>query len=483
MCSLALERLGDGSNHEARRRELTDLRRHLEAQTKCPVSGMPVELLVTIFKLSNNPVIISHVCHRWREVALSQSTLWHSLELAAPAKKALLKVQEWDKRSRGRIVELNIHRSLAAVIFPSNTDDRHPDDRAMYSDLLATLRHLDWTKLKESYMEGVDAESFFSALSDGTGFVHQHLETLTTSYEHPYEVIFGLPEYADLPWENLRAFSTTNGGCNWEQLSASMRHLTSFEYKVASTGIFLEFHEFLQANPGLEKLVVEVTASYPQAAPGSLTLAHLRHLEFSGVVPFRVKNGNFSLPSLQILRMTKLKHAASMLSELVKDEGTSFAELVELTARSCTLGSQVLTSVLLRAHKLEILNCTGDVINDVAESLTTRPCMASLRDPGSEDSKAINLPILCPALSVLDLSQSANLKTGPVMRIVKERIALATSQDGGRYQLPGHDGDREVSCIRALKVDECPHIEAEMLPWFRKNVPQFSCRYELRRKR
>jgi len=261
------------------------------------------------------------------------------------------------------------------------------------------------------------------------------------------------------------------------QLSTSMRHLTSLEYKDAGlVGNPAEFYQFLQANPGLEKLVVAVPLWAPHGGiTESLTLAHLRHVEFIGIVPFIIRNGNFSLPSLQILRMTKLKYAAFMLSELVKDEGTSFAELVELTARSCTLGPQVLTSVLLRAPKLETLTCTGDLINALAESLTTRPA--------SEDPVAINLPILCPALSVLDLSQSANLKTGPVMRIVKERIALATSQDGGRYQLPGDDGYREVSRIRALRVDECPHIEAEMLPWFRKNVPRFSCRYELRRKR
>ena len=134
-----------------------------------------------------------------------------------------------------------------------------------------------------------------------------------------------------------------------------------------------------------------------------------------------------------------------------------------------------LTSVLLRAPKLETLTCTGDSVNAVANFLATRPA--------SDDPISINLPVMCPALTVLDLSQSANLRTGPVMQIVKERIALAASQDGGRYQLPGHDGCREVSRIRALRVDECPHIEEEMLPWFRKNVPQFSCRYDLRRKR
>ncbi|KAI9464935.1 hypothetical protein BJY52DRAFT_743963 [Lactarius psammicola] len=449
MCSLALERLGDGTKQEDRRRELTDLRRLLEAQTKCPVSGMPVELLLMIFGLSSNPVVISHVCRRWREVALSQPTLWRSLVLAAPAKKALLKVQEWHKRSRGRITELSIHESLA-TIFPSKSYTRHPDDRAMYTELLATLRHLD---------------------------------SFSISCGRPYEVILGRPEYPQLAWENLRAFNVINGGCNWPQLSTSMRHLTSFEYKIEH-GIFVEFHPFLQANLGLERLVIEADTSYRPEAPDPLTLVHLRHLELTGVVPFRIERGNFSLPSLRILRMTRLHDAASMLSELVKDEGTSFAELVELTTRTCTLGSQILTSVLLRAPKLEILNCTGGAVNVAAESLT-KPCMALLRDPASGDPQLIptKLPILCPALSVLDLSQSIDLKTGPVMRIVKERIALAGSQDGGRYQLPGQDGDRDVSCIQALKVDECPHIEAEILPWFRKNVPKFSCRYELRRKK
>ena len=477
MCSLALERLGDAAKHEARRSELVDLRQHLEAQTKCPVSSMPVELLLTIFRLSNNPVVISHVCRRWRQVALSQSTLWHSLELAAPMKKAILKAQEWGRRSHGRIVKLNIRRSLAAVIFPFDPPNMHPDDYAMYTDLLATLRHLDWTTLKESYVEDVDIEPFFSALSHGTGFVRQHLETLTTSHEYPCLAVFGRPEYAELTWESLRTLSITNGDCNWVQLSTSMRNLTSLEYTdVGIAGNSTEFYRFLQANPSLEKLVVAVPLWHPHGGiTESLTLAHLRHVEFIGIVPFIVQNGNFSLPSLQILRMTRIRDGEFMLSELVKDEGTSFAELVELSATYCTLGPQVLTSVLLRAPKLETLTCTGDLINVVAESLATKPA--------SEDPVANNLPILCPALSVLDLSKSANLKTGPVMRIVKERIALAASQDGGRYQLPGHDGYREVSRIRALRVDECPHIEAEMLPWFRKNVPQFSCRYELRRKR
>jgi len=85
-----------------------------------------------------------------------------------------------------------------------------------------------------------------------------------------------------------------------------MRRLTSFEYKIKSSiGIFEHFHEFLQANPGLEKLVIDPVINYSlPEAPDSLTLAHLHHLELNRVVPFRIKRGNFSLPSLQILRLT-----------------------------------------------------------------------------------------------------------------------------------------------------------------------------------
>jgi hypothetical protein len=63
------------------------------------------------------------------------------------------------------------------------------------------------------------------------------------------------------------------------------------------------------------------------------------------------------------------------------------------------------------------------------------------------------------------------------MRVVKERLAPAASQEGGKYRLPGEENDPHVPCIQTLKFDECPFIEADMLPWFRKNAPKISCRY------
>ena len=125
------------------------------------------------------------------------------------------------------------------------------------------------------------------------------------------------------------------------------------------------------------------------------------------------------------------------------------------------------------APKLTILRCT-DFHGVVAESLS-KPCKAILR------GSTVELPVLCPALSVLDLSRSPRLKTDLLVRIIKERIALAASEEIGRYQLPGLDSDQRVSCIQTLKVDGCPRIKEEKLPWFQENVPEFSCCYDLKR--
>jgi len=56
MCSFPFDRFGDDAKHEGRRRELMALRSHLEAQTKSPIAGMPVELLLMVFDLACRPV-------------------------------------------------------------------------------------------------------------------------------------------------------------------------------------------------------------------------------------------------------------------------------------------------------------------------------------------------------------------------------------------------------------------------------------------
>ena len=488
MCSLALERLGEDAKHAGRRRELTALRCQLEARTKCPIAGIPVELLLMVFDLVCRPVTVSLVCRRWRQIALSHPTLWHSLVLAESPKKALHKTQEWRIRSRGQVQKLTIRKSLGGVVLmpPDDYQMMHPDDLAMGDKIMAELRRLDLAHLKTCDLEDVDVALFLAGLwGDISSPNRQRLETLSVSQSPPgCGPPFGKIECAIPGWTNIRAFKISNKTCHWMAFTVFVRGLTSFEYNISCFHIdFDPIHRYLlQANPTLEKLVVGTnTGSLPHAidVPEPLIMPHLRHVELSGVALSPLSTRNLSLPSLQVLRLSQLPGLTMILENLVRDPGTSLAELVELTMNNCFFQTPLLTLALFCAPRLEVLQLRGDFdANAVAESLSSQsPTLPPLLTSESQEHVLTELPILCPSLTVLDFSGSPNLRTGPVMRLVKERLGLAASQDGGKYRLPGQDSDQHVSCIRTLKIDECPHIEAEILPWFRKNVPRFSCRY------
>ena len=490
-CFSALAMLGNGPKDASCREELLELRRRLEAKPKCFIVGLPVELLLVVFKLSNNPSAIAHVCHHWREVAHSQPPLWRNLVLSAPPESAICKIAEWHKRSCGWITDLRICKSLGVALFPSGVNARGslPKPSSMYADIVAALRQLDLTRIQQFHMHDIAMNMFLPALDEGMGFVN-NVKDLSSWCQPPRYEVGSFGRYKQ-SWQNLCSLSLTGVSCNWKELSSSMTSLTTFEYKIhKDVCYFGGFHQFLLANPGLERLVIETVMnfdeiSYPYFPPTPLEpliLTRLHHLELKGIAPFHITHGNFSLPSIRTLRIPFLKDASSEVSGLIEDEGTSFAELIELTTRCRLIGRQNLSAILLRAPKLQILNCT-DFDSHVAESLT-KPCTVFLQDLASEDPTqhiSVRLPILCPALTVLDFSWSTRLKTDPVVQLVKERVSLATS-DGGRYRLPGTDADYQVARIQMLRVDGCPHIEEAKLPWFQENVPGFSCRYDLKRK-
>ena len=487
MCSLAFDRFGDDAKHEGRRRELMALRSHLEAQTKSPIAGMPVELLLMVFDLACRPVALSHVCRRWHEVALSHPTLWHSLLLAEPPKKALRKAQEWHRRSRGKVAELTIRKSLGgAILKPSEGDQMvHPNDHAMREEILAELRRLDLTYVNACHLEDVDVSLFLSSLWGNIPPPNpQQLETLFVSQSSFRRGMpLGESEHSIPSWTNLRSLRIINMECHWPAFTVFVRGLTSFEYKISGSSIDFEpIRSLLQANPTLESLIIETDTSSPPHAvdiPESLIMAHIRHLELTGVALSPLSTRNLSLPSLQVLRLSKLPGSAMVLENLVDDPGTSLAELVELTIKSCVFQALPLTLALSRSPKLKNLQLRGAFdANTIAESLSTAYSMPpSVLVSESKGIVTTEPPISCPSLDVLDLSGSQDLRTGPVMRVVKDRLALAGSQEGGKYRLEGEENDRHVSCLQTLKVDECPLIEADVLPWFRKNVAKFSCRY------
>ncbi|KAI9508901.1 hypothetical protein F5148DRAFT_1192110, partial [Russula earlei] len=408
-------------------------------------------------------------------------TLWRSLTLAGSPNKALLKAQEWRRRSRGQVAELVVRKSLSDVIFTPwhGRQMVHPDDLEMRKKILSELGLLDLSLVKVCHLENMVAHvaSFLTAMSP----CRSRLETLSVSQSSlGFDLPLRIPDQGLPSWENLRELKISNMECDWTTFTACLRACDSTMHFDMH---FESIRSLLNANPTLEKLVVYTRTRNPLHSmtgvpPETLIMPYLRHFELSGVALSPHSIRTLSLPVIQVLRLISLP-GPSMLQNFVEDPRTSLAELVELTIKNCAFQTQSLTLALFCSPKLEVLQLRSDFdANAVAESLsmpysTLPPVLSS----ASRELVPTELPILCPSLNVLDLSGSPSLKTGPVMRVVKERLSLAASEDGGRYRLPGEDSDRHVSSIQALKIDECPHIEAEMLPWFRRNVPDFSCRY------
>ncbi|KAI0260249.1 hypothetical protein BC834DRAFT_973626 [Gloeopeniophorella convolvens] len=476
MSSLALERLGSGANHDARRRELAALREQLEARTR------------------KRPVSISHVCRRWREVALARPSLWHSLTLPVPGKNALVKLREWRKRAAERITELTVPKSKSDGKFFFAPMPAHPEDVATNDAIIAELGTLDRARINALYLQDVDLDMFFSAMAmrDGTYSVLETLDTLHIAYATTYPRFsrFEPNRYNAYPWPALRELSLTGSGCNWEALAERAQNLVSFECRLpppdgVPSGTV---RQFLQANSKLEKLVIEGTLGHifsnVEGAPETLTLAHLRHLEIIGIAPRLRLTQNLNLPSLEVLRLTQLPDAQDTMQDLVNNVETSFGGLVELRLDRCSVAPRTIAQALVQAPELKTLQLAAVLgVNAIAEALTM-PLKECSRFFPSVDMipNAPDLPILCPALEALDLSGSSDLKTGPVVRTVKNRITLASSSDQGKYRLSGQSEDQHVARIQVLKLDDCAGIEAEVLPWLRRSVPTLSCQYMSKKK-
>ncbi|TFK66302.1 hypothetical protein BDN72DRAFT_772168, partial [Pluteus cervinus] len=77
-----------------------------------PIQGLPNELLSSIFAYATHqhhdpyytillPLMVSHVCARWREISLSTGALWTQLILTFPTSEGqLIRTAEWLTRSK-----------------------------------------------------------------------------------------------------------------------------------------------------------------------------------------------------------------------------------------------------------------------------------------------------------------------------------------------------------------------------------------------
>src|SRR5712672_2533773 len=140
----------------------------------------------------------------------------------------------------------------------------------------------------------------------------------------------------------------------------------------------------------------------------------------------------FSLdPKSESLCASNIETVQTSRFSLEDDPGTGFAELTELAKKYFQMPHLTGILEIFCSPRLEVLQFSGNFdANVIAESLlmpySTLPKSLRLK---VKDSSPLNYPS-CHSPRELDLSGSPSLKTGPVMRVVKQRLNLAASEEG-----------------------------------------------------
>ncbi|KZT24473.1 hypothetical protein NEOLEDRAFT_1134845 [Neolentinus lepideus HHB14362 ss-1] len=452
MAELALERLKNGEikrvdevlaikrKAAAVQSDLAQQEREQRAANSYHFGKLPVEIIVHIFTLhvdthASGSIVLSHVCQHWRGIALNTPTLWSTLILSRkPIKKALL----WHTRSGGMVKELTVRQGVLAAGMP-------PFKR------LRTFRTASHEMTLKHLLDLLDANEREQ--------LTRNLEEIVLKECHTSALVAQeMPALRHLEIRSVGVFDWNAASTHISSLRTLVVHDTSYPIG--------DVLSLLRANPMLE------TLSF-MATPGKI------YLDF-GIEPDltqfplpclrSLELGNFDLwsdmflatistPSLETLTLTALQSRQDAVLHKLKRDGVS--RLRELRMQKCSVSPSTVLQVLEHVDALETLELShiggnasagarmGGDINVVIEALAA----GTLGGDGSP---------LCCSLQHLDISHCPDIKTGPLIRLVKAHLA-------------GGHGD--IKPLRSLIMNGCPLIDAETLPWFRSKVPVLSCAY------
>ncbi|KAG6375534.1 hypothetical protein JVT61DRAFT_3094 [Boletus reticuloceps] len=408
------------------------------AQTSYLLGKLPVETLVGIFTVLIDEdhtwaVSLSHVCGHWRRILINTPSAWQTLVLST--KHPLRKAKLWQERAKNRIARISVTVSEL--------------DRA---SVFAQLQDLSWNNLSSLRVSGKAFSELCHMLTDiSLPHTFSNIDELT---------LFDCISAAQLTcclsgpkWKLgiLRLSGNIDMMDEWWQRIQQLRELhidgvvTRF-----STSVFT-------ANPSLERLVLSCVArlrnnldSDNDSSPTSLD--NLKTIECRGFISF-----------LRVISVPSITHFS--IHSTMADETllyiASRPSLVELHITNCSLGPLTLPILLSSTPNLQTLqiNAIQAVVNEMFQFLTPKAV-----DPLN------GLP--CRALKNVDVSQCSDLTTSSAYAFVKTRAQYASESIGS---------GEKCAVIVSLKVDGCPNIEPDMLPWFRSKVARFSCVYGTRK--
>ncbi|KAG6854137.1 hypothetical protein C0991_010301 [Blastosporella zonata] len=480
MADAALSRIK--LSNTRRRDEMTKLRGDILRQAKRlrlthnQSSKLPVELLSEVFcyvVLDSPPTLISllHVDGFWRNVALTTPALWHTLILTtnSPARKLAL----WMKQSKRRIRELYIRAHVT-----THPDWPFPELAAIVWDQVRVCSSVAWdvaTYVKKKRL----GENALASLEE--------LEMIEDTFclQRASPGLFPL-----LPTMGLRSLSFSRSYFSWKDVSRHLTSLTSINVLHCSKDP-QDLLAALAANPGLESIKILDYIQHKYSAKPPLSLPNLTHLELLGSYSASLVE-SINTPNLNSLIIRGASEPLNRaLDTLIASQCAP--HITHIVIERCSLDPSILKRFLKNAFslsRLELLALDKSVaiVIDALAGPTSIPRSSSPTPSNRVVMPAgfNGAPILCPSLTHIAVSHSQEVRTGPLVRLIKSRMfaaaAYTAAEEGTATN--GSDSHPPQKCARitSLLMDQCAEIEAQWLPWFRENIQTVSCVYKPKKK-
>lgn len=279
----------------------------------------------------------------------------------------------------------------------------------------------------------------------------------------------------------LQSLKFCNVSFSWDAISSrGLIALVIMNSIVSPGGSILDI---LQANPMLEKVVLEVPLAQSRAPPiTTFSLFRLTHLELMHTPGWDFHD--ISMPSLRILRLCFVDRGVDELLQSLLDQGP--VVLTELSIQGSPITTSKLISLLeesssLESFELALVDGHADVVAEALANIS--PLLPSSKVTNAALNESSRPTIICPSLKHVTLSGCPDLTSGTIMRLVKSRLP----RDNPEPQLMLDSttaNDRAtagVAQIETLVMDKCSGIEPEILPWLRSKVRSVSCVYATRK--
>lgn len=434
--------------------EARDARAALESREKPHFSKLPVELISEIFSFATKmdiavPLLVSHVCLRWRSIVLSMPAIWQSVVLSNV--RPVRKIELWLERSKNHIFDLKICADISKIQLRDALAKCGPD-------FFKTLKYIH---------SDVEMHSLSSCLLNIPNVLDLDLDVIQLSPPSrnqvdrttaPLDPLFPLNRMS-----NARSLIVEYITVDWSNVIPALSRLhtliirTSFE--LPTTPLICAL---LKRNPQMEKMILQ------SGSPSDLTevvlndridLPCLCHLELLGPMDATGLISRLSLPALERLVISQ---SLSVVDQTLLTLEPFVPPLTELSVRKCSFAAQRLASFLRRMStliKLEITH-SGSPMDSVVDAVAA----------GSQASNETEL--VCPRLQYVDFSHSPNLNGGPIVRLVKPRLV-----DPAAVTTSAMSPTPPPARIQFVRIDGCPRIEPAVPEWLRRNVDMVSCIY------